>query len=490
MPPRRDEIRGILQAQELNAHRLLALPNVVGIGTGYRQRRGKFGMEVCVQVFVPRKYPVGELPDWALVPRDVPGAGGRAARVDVIEVGFVYAAQDTTRYRPVPGGCSIGHQSRVDASTLGGWACDLTDDTIVLLTCNHCIANLGAASVPGGIVQPGRLDGGVAPADLIGALKRFVPITTGVVPLPVSPVDAAIGTITVDRTDNVLQIGPAIYELGTPALGMAVQKRGRTTGFTTNGTITSINVQVTVNYGTVAAPINGMIGNAFIVTSTDGNAFANRGDSGSLIFNQAQGTLNGTRPVVGMFFAVAGGGVTTWHNDITTVFQQLNLTTICDCAVRALLEALGGIRTAAAGGAMVGHGLERKDRQLRALRDRILAPTPFGKILADFVASEAADLSRAMLEDEDTLGLAVRTFEPWVRHATNLEMLDATVDAETVANFGRLADRVGFVAPRLKNRLAMMKAALGAVEGVRVRELLATAKLLRPGQPRRRRGRR
>jgi hypothetical protein len=69
-------------------------------------------------------------------------------------------------------------------------------------------------------------------------------------------------------------------------------------------------------------------------------------------------------------------------------------------------------------------------------------------------------------------------------------MLDATVDAETVANFGRLADRVGFVAPRLKNRLAMMKAALGAVEGVRVRELLATAKLLRPRQPRRRRGRR
>jgi hypothetical protein len=227
--------------------------------------------------------------------------------VDVIEVGFVYAAQDVTRYRPVPGGCSIGHQNRVDASTLGAWAGDLTDDTVVLLTCNHCIANLGVASVPGGIVQPGRLDGGVVPADLIGALKRFSPITTGVVPLPLSPVDAAIGTITVDRTDNVLGTGPAVYELGTPALGMAVQKRGRTTGFTTNGTITSINVQVTVNYGTAAAPINGLIGNAFIVTSTDGNAFANRGDSGSLIFDQTPGVLNGTRPAVGVFFAVAGG---------------------------------------------------------------------------------------------------------------------------------------------------------------------------------------
>lgn len=76
----------------------------------------------------------------------------------------------------------------------------------------------------------------------------------------VSPVDAAVGTITVDRTDNVLQIGPAVYETRAPALGMAVQKRGRTTGFTQNGQVTSINVTVTVNYGTAAAPVNGLIG--------------------------------------------------------------------------------------------------------------------------------------------------------------------------------------------------------------------------------------
>jgi hypothetical protein len=482
MAARPDETAAVLRAQELNADRLLSLPNVIGVGTGYRQRRGKYGTSLSVQAFVSRKYPLNELPDWAIVPRTVAGIEGKDVAVDVIEVGFVYAAQDVTRYRPVPGGCSIGHQNLVDASTLGAWAGDLTDDTVVLLTCNHCIANLGVASVPGGIVQPGRLDGGVVPADLIGALKRFSPITTGVVPLPVSPVDAAIGTITVGRTDNVLGTGPAVYELGTPALGMAVQKRGRTTLFTTNGTITSINVQVTVNYGTVAAPINGLIGNAFIVTSTDGNAFANRGDSGSVIFDQAQGVLNGTRPAVGIFFAVSGGGVTTWHNDINVVFQQLNLTTLCNLAVRALLEALGWTSGAAAS-AGARFAVDRKDQQLRALRDRIMATTPFGKLVVDFVASEAAELSHVLLEDEEAFGLAVRTFEPWVRHATNLDVLDATVDADTVAQFGRLADHIGDVAPRLNSKMAMMKSAVATVEGSRVRDLLATASV--PGQQRR-----
>ena len=186
---------------------------MVGTGTGYRQVRGRFGNEVCVQVFVQGKLDPSELPEWAVVPREV-HLGEERMRVDVIDVGFVFAAQDTTRYRPVPGGCSIGHQDRVDASTLGGWACDLRDSTIVILTCNHCISNLNVAAAPAGILQPGRLDGGVIPGDLIGSLKRFVTMTTGTPPPAVTAVDAAIGTITANRTDNMLGISQAIYELG------------------------------------------------------------------------------------------------------------------------------------------------------------------------------------------------------------------------------------------------------------------------------------
>jgi hypothetical protein len=481
---RLDRVTRCLLAQEMHAERLLSYPNVVGIGTGFREQRERRTEEVVVQAFVQRKYSLEELPDWALLPRAISGPEGRDVRLDVIDVGYVYAAQDTTRYRPVPGGCSMGHQSVVDASTPGGWACDRTDDTIVLLTCNHCIANLNVASVPGGIVQPGRLDGGVVPSDLIGQLKRFIPMNIGIPPPAVTAVDAAIGTITVGRTDNVLQIGPAVYELGTPTLGMAVQKRGRTTQFTNNGTITSVGVQVTVNYA--GGTTQGLIGNAFRVTSTDGNAFANRGDSGSLIFSQARGTLSTTFPVVGMFFAVSGGGVTTFHNDINAVFGQLNLTTVCDCAVRALIEAIFGAGEGAAGTAgrtTGGAGLgvralvDRKDAQIRRFRDQIMAQTRFGKAVADFAASEAAELSRAILEDDEIFGLAVRTFEPWVRKGENFEVLEAEIDAETVANFGRLADKVARFSPRLKEQMKAFRTSLEAVRGMRVRELLRAARV-------------
>ena len=102
-------------------------------------------------------------------------------------------------------------------------------------------------------MQPGRLDGGTLPGDVIGTLKRHVPVNTvlnvpGALPV-LSAVDAAIGTIDVDRTDEIRQLGaPAIYELQAPTVGLAVQKRGRTTRLTTNGTVFSINVTTNINY--------------------------------------------------------------------------------------------------------------------------------------------------------------------------------------------------------------------------------------------------
>ena len=66
-----DRVAHVTAAQELHAERLLKLPNVVGTGTGFRQLRGRIGTEVCVQVFVQQKLDAAELPDWAIVPREV-----------------------------------------------------------------------------------------------------------------------------------------------------------------------------------------------------------------------------------------------------------------------------------------------------------------------------------------------------------------------------------------------------------------------------------
>ena len=76
-----------------------------------------------------------------MIPDELAGPSGAAA-TDVVEVYGVRALQDTTRYRPVPGGCSIGPEQSVSAGTLGGFACDNADDGIVLLSNNHVISNL------------------------------------------------------------------------------------------------------------------------------------------------------------------------------------------------------------------------------------------------------------------------------------------------------------------------------------------------------------
>ena len=467
-------------AKDLNYDLLSSFPNVVGAGVGYRIRRGKKSDDVAVQVFVSRKYPASSLPYWAQLPQAVAADDPRrAVGVDVIEVGFVHGFQDTTRYRPVQAGCSIGHQSLVDAGTLGGWAGDNVDDTFVFLSCNHVLANIDVAPAANGVSQPGRLDGGVFPADQIGTLKRFSPIAIAGTPLPTSPVDAAIGTLTVQRDDNVLNIGPAIYETGAPALNMTVQKRGRTTRLTTNGTIDSVNVTLNVNYRKITATggttaVVGRVGNAFRVgwPATQG-AFGQPGDSGSLIFSRTAGQLNGTFPVVGMLFA--GTSTNIWGNDIANVLSTMNITTVCSKAVEVLIDAIFGASATTAASSTRARGA--KTAQLRMLRDRVLTATAAGRDLTGLVESETARLFRAVLNDDDAFGLAVKTLDPWVRYATNYDILEAPLDDETVAWFGRFAERVGELEPDLKDTLTTARDLLVPLRGSKVRDILQVAKL-------------
>jgi hypothetical protein len=167
--------------QEIHQDRLRLLPNVIGTATG-RQKKGKFTRDACVQVFVSRKYSLDSLPEDAIVPGELPDSHGARVSVDVIDAGFVQLLQDTTRYRPVQGGCWIGNLTRINAGTLGGWACDDADDTIVFLTNNHVVTatnNRQAIPTPSGIVQPGSWTGAPRPPSLSGTPSgsfRYRPI--------------------------------------------------------------------------------------------------------------------------------------------------------------------------------------------------------------------------------------------------------------------------------------------------------------------------
>ena len=306
------------------------------------------------------------------MPDELPMTDGPVT-TDVVELHLPEAQQDTTRYRPVPGGCSIGPEATVSAGTLGGFACDDTDSTIVQLTNNHVISGLDTMPALRRIVQPGRLDGGVLPGDVIGALKRHVVVNTvpnvaGANP-PVSVVDAAIGTITVARTDEV----PPARRAGDLRVAGASSRYERAEAWPHHPAhhqrhVTSINVTTLITYRNQTRL--GRVQNSFIITSTNGANFSAAGDSGSLVLNQARGELNGTFPVVGLLFAGGtnnAGTPITIANDINAVFGALDLETVCTCVARAIIRAIFGSQGAE--GRDASGLLRTKERQLRRFRE-------------------------------------------------------------------------------------------------------------------------
>ena len=470
-----DRVNLTLAAQDAHGEQLAAKTNVVAVGTGYRIKNGRRTREVCVQVFVRRKVAAHHLSAAAMVPAELAMADG-AVPTDVIEIQLPEAQQDTTRYRPVPGGCSIGPEATVSAGTLGGYACDDSDSNIVLLTNNHVISGLDAMPALRRIVQPGRLDGGVLPGDVIGSLKRHVVVNTvpnvaGANP-PNSVVDAAIGTITVARTDQIRQLDvPAIYELQAPALGMNVQKRGRTTRLTTNGRVTSINVTTLITYRNQTRL--GRVQNSFIISSTDGNEFSRAGDSGSLILNQARGELAGTFPVVGLLFAGGtdnAGQPITIANDINSVFGALDLETVCTCVARAIIRAIFG--SEGAEGRDQSGLLRSKERQLRRFREALAQSGAFGKAFGAMVTREAARVGHVLFTDDEAFRLLVAALRPLVTKADTADVLKTKLDPDMAAALVAFSARVARQSPALKGQMTLGRAAVAALKGVTIARVL------------------
>ena len=315
---------------------LLAKPNVVGIGVGLRQRGGKLLDEICVMALVRRKRAADSLAAEALIPTEVGGIP-----TDVLEVGDLRAqAARTSRWRPAPGGVSIGHY-QVTAGTLGCVVRDRATGARLILSNNHVLANGNEASLEDPILQPGSADGGREESDTFALLERFValeynrqPATCGLARLVVDAgnliarvigskhrletfqqdpgatnrVDAAVARPLVDSdvSDEVLEIGrPA--GVAPVTLGMAVRKSGRTTGLT-SGQITVIETTVDVDYGGKTARFEGQILSG---------AMSQGGDSGSLLVTAAG------LQAVGLLFA--GSAQTTIYNPISAVLEALGV---------------------------------------------------------------------------------------------------------------------------------------------------------------------
>ncbi len=324
----------VLEVKRLYEEQLMKLVNVVATGVGYKIAGDTLTDEVSIVVSVTKKLPVAQLTESTTVPKTINGM-----KTDVIETGLIVAFQDPKqRMRPARPGCSIGHY-QITAGTLGCLV--KRGDQVYILSNNHVLANSNAAQLNDPIWQPGKYDGGTS-ADQIATLEQFIPIgfpgdtpptpppaPGGCSPLasimkylqsqPATTPKAQInepGNNTVDCaiakplsadlvSPDILNIGVPLG-VGTATLGTALQKMGRTTGYTT-GQITQVDVTVSVDYGGKVATYRNQL---------MAGAISQGGDSGSAV-------LDMNKRVVGLLFA--GSDTTTIMNPFQNVLDALQV---------------------------------------------------------------------------------------------------------------------------------------------------------------------
>jgi hypothetical protein len=216
--------------------------------------------------------------------------------------------------RPVPIGVSTGHPD-VTAGTIGARVTNGSE--VFALSNNHVAANNNRGRKGDELLQPGKVDGGRAGQDAIGTLYDFEPISfCAGRACELNKLDAAIALSSEDDLGN----STPDVSYGTPrswsieaALGMSVQKYGRTTGHT-QGRISGMNATMDVAYPGGTARFEGQI-------VISGNRFSAGGDSGSLIVSD--GLLLADRRPVGLLFA--GTTVTTLANPIDLVLDRFGV---------------------------------------------------------------------------------------------------------------------------------------------------------------------
>jgi len=326
------DIRPISVALDQARDELLARPNVVATGIGFKEVAGERAEEIGIVCSVERKVPASELSESELVPRVVAGVP-----TDVVATGPLRALMvHRERHRPAPGGVSIGHHE-VTAGTFG---CVVRrGEERFILSNNHVFANTNQAAPGDPVLQPGPYDGGTRTDDTIAALESFVPIemleaesacatarrvasilnslasiagsearlrtvSTRVVE---NLVDAAIARpLTQDMlAEEIIGIG-ALAGQGMAELGMAIRKSGRTTGVT-SGEIVQVHVTADVRMGERMARFK----DQFMA-----GAMSQGGDSGSVM-------LDTEGRAVGLLFA--GSDTTTLCNRMEHVCSALQV---------------------------------------------------------------------------------------------------------------------------------------------------------------------
>jgi hypothetical protein len=208
----------------------------------------------------------------------------------------------TARWRPVPGGVSVG-SVLITAGTMSSRVYEVGTGRRLMLSNRHVFWGPRGTKV----VQPGVYDGGRDPEDVVGYVYRYVDIKP---PPDTNLVDAALAEPVSDEvlSDEVLDVG-VITDIEEAREGATVCKSGRTTCYACNRVVdTHATVKVYGYPGMLYAIFEDQILTEFLGAP---------GDSGSICVNPQ------TKRAVGLLFA--GSNVITVLNKVTNVCRLLNV---------------------------------------------------------------------------------------------------------------------------------------------------------------------
>jgi len=265
---------------------VLALPNVIGVGMGYKRVGDVATGEPSIVVFVEKKIPSPGLARGCNVPPQIDGLD-----TDVVEIGPVrLLAERNGKMRPALPGCSVAHY-KVGAGTFGAVVKDQKTGVKLILSNNHVLANQSngkdnRAKAGDPILQPGSNDGG-RDGDKIAVLERFVPLQQNTdQQSPHNLVDCAVAKpVNPDAIgENIIDIGK-VSGVEKARNGMKVRKSGRTTGLG-SGEVSATGVTIKVDLSPKIS--------AWFSDQVVANLKCKAGDSGSLVVdrnNHAVGLL-------------------------------------------------------------------------------------------------------------------------------------------------------------------------------------------------------
>jgi hypothetical protein len=326
------DVSAQVSAKQRVVDELLARPGVNAVDVGFKYVKGKQTDQVAIRVHVASKKPMSRVAKGEQIPDEIDGFP-----TDVIERTYVpqqlsnrmavediTLQADTTTYRPVKGGISIGPCRAVGgfvfAGTLGAIVKDNASGDPMMLSNFHVMCVDDGWNVGDDMTQPSRVDTGSCPADTVGQLNRATLSAA---------VDGAVASFAsgIGHTCEIEEVG-AVAGTNTATLSMPVRKRGRTTGLT-HGTVESISLSVNIDYGD-GIGVRTLTNQVGVAPDTAQNAkFSDHGDSGSVI-------VDNDRKVVALLFAGSDDGHTI-GNPIAAVLSELNIS-LCVPIVKSFLK--------------------------------------------------------------------------------------------------------------------------------------------------------